>query len=168
MATNSYLYFLTALIPLFVGFIYYHPKTFANAWMKSAGLTEENLKVGNMALIFGLAYFFSLVLSFMLPSIIIHQSHIASLYFPESADKTGPEFLEMQGLMEKFATKYRTYSHGMVHAGVFSILMLGPILAINALFERRGWKYVLIHLGYWFITFVIMGAILCSQLKFEI
>jgi len=31
-------------------------------------------------------------------------------------------------------------------------------MAINALFERRGWKYIGIHFGYWLLTFVALGA----------
>ena len=45
---------LAALIPMIMGFIYYHPKVFGRAWMQSLGLTEEDLKKGNMAVVFGL------------------------------------------------------------------------------------------------------------------
>ncbi len=168
MASNFYLYFISATIPLLVGFIYYHPRVFGNAWMKSAGLTSESLSKGNMGIIFGLTYFFSLVLSIMLPSVIIHQSHLASLFMPEIMDKTSPEYGELTALMGKFGDKFRTFTHGMTHGAIFSILIVGPILAINALFERRGWKYVILHLGYWTITFLLMGALLCQFLVFTL
>ena len=35
---------VASIIPLLIGFIYYHPKAFGNAWMKTTGLTEELLK----------------------------------------------------------------------------------------------------------------------------
>ena len=41
-------------------------------------------------------------------------------------------------------------------SGVFFVL---PILGINAMFERKGWKYILINTGYWVVTLGIMGAI---------
>jgi hypothetical protein len=34
--------------------------------------------------------------------------------------------------------------------------------ATNALFERKGWKYIWINTGYWVITVSIMGGILCA------
>ncbi|MEM1124806.1 MAG: DUF1761 domain-containing protein, partial [Bacteroidota bacterium] len=33
---------------------------------------------------------------------------------------------------------------------------------MNALFERRGWKYIWIHTGYWFITLALIGGLLCA------
>ena len=43
---------------LVVGFIWYNPKVFGGAWMKAAGMTDEQVKGGNMAKIFGLALLF--------------------------------------------------------------------------------------------------------------
>lgn len=167
MATNYYLYFVTALFPLIIGFGYYHQAVFGKAWMKSSKLSDEEIKSGNMGLILGLTYVLGLIISVMLPSLIIHQSHLVSLYFPEMQDQSSAEFAELSGLLEKFDTKYRSYTHGMVHAGFLSLLIVTPIIAINALFERKSWKYILIHSGYWFITLVLMGAVLCQFLHFE-
>lgn len=33
---------------------------------------------------------------------------------------------------------------------------------INALFERRGFKYIAIHTGYWLITLAIIGGLMCQ------
>ena len=46
MTIHAYVLFIAALIPLFVGFIWYHPKAFGNAWMKSIGATPESMKSG--------------------------------------------------------------------------------------------------------------------------
>ena len=62
MPTNFYMYFIAALIPLLVGTVYYHPKVFGNAWMKSNGFTEESLAGGNMPAILALAYFLGLLM----------------------------------------------------------------------------------------------------------
>ena len=58
---------LAALIPMLMGFIYYHPKVFGKVWMESLGLTEEDLKKGNMAVLFGV----SLVMSFLLSMFLL-------------------------------------------------------------------------------------------------
>lgn len=48
MEMNFIALFVAAIITLFVGFIWYHPKVFGTIWMKEAGLTEDQLKTGNM------------------------------------------------------------------------------------------------------------------------
>lgn len=167
MPTNFYMFFITALIPMLIGAVYYHPKVMGTAWMNSNGFTIESLQGANMKLILGLCYVFSLLLSTMLSSFVIHQSNVASLFVPEIADKSSQEFAYLVDFMTKYGDKHRTWSHGAVHGGIITLFFIMPILAINALFERRSWKYVAIHVGYWFITLVVIGAILCSTLVYE-
>ena len=45
----NFLAILTASVSaLVVGFVWYNPKVFGNAWMKAAGMSEEQVKGGNM------------------------------------------------------------------------------------------------------------------------
>jgi hypothetical protein len=37
-----------------------------------------------------------------------------------------------------------------------------PIVGINGLFERKSWKYIFIHAGYWMLTLMLMGGIVCA------
>ncbi|WP_415373886.1 DUF1761 domain-containing protein [Patiriisocius sp. Uisw_017] len=52
---------VAALIPLIMGYIYYHPKVFGTKWMNFCGLTEEKLEKDNIAVIFGASYVLSFV-----------------------------------------------------------------------------------------------------------
>ena len=52
---------LCAISSLVLGGIWYSPALFAKAWQQAAGLSDDELKSGNMAKIFGL----TLVLSFI-------------------------------------------------------------------------------------------------------
>ena len=52
---------VAAISALVVGFIWYNPKVFGNAWMKAAGVTDEQIKGGNMVKIFGLALLFAFI-----------------------------------------------------------------------------------------------------------
>ena len=45
-------------------------------------------------------------------------------------------------------------------AGGLSALWVVLAIATTALFERRSFSYVAINAGYWFASFVVMGAIL--------
>ena len=37
-----------------------------------------------------------------------------------------------------------------------------PILGIQAMFEKKSFKYVAINAGYWIVTLAIMGGIICE------
>ena len=76
METNLLAILVAAISALFVGFFWYHPKVFGNAWMQSAGVTEEQLKSGSMAKIFILALIFSFLLYFAMQFLVIHQTGV--------------------------------------------------------------------------------------------
>ena len=155
---------LAALISLAIGFIWYNPKVLGNAWMKSAGLTEESMKGGNMALIFGLTYVFSFMIAFFSQTLTIHQTQLFSLIMvPEKGVGIIPGSEErIKELMEVYGHSFRTFRHGMVHGGVTATFLILPVLAINAMFERKGWKYILINWGYWFIALMLMLGVVCQ------
>ena len=67
-------FFVAALIPMVIGFIYYHKKVVGSAWMSVTGMTEEKAKEGNMAVTLIISYIFSLLLAFALNGIVNHQA----------------------------------------------------------------------------------------------
>jgi hypothetical protein len=52
---------LCAVSSLMLGGIWYSPMLFAKAWQKGAGLSDDELKSGNMAKIFGLTFVLSFI-----------------------------------------------------------------------------------------------------------
>lgn len=163
---NLYIPFLAALIPLAIGGLYYSPMVFGNAWMKVSGVTEAKIKSGNMMLIFGLTYVFSLIIAGFLMGYTIHQANIPSLFM--DSDRFGVPAAEAEAFISDFQAKYsqlhRTFSHGAVHGFIATLFFALPLIAINALFERRGWKYILLHAGYWAISLTLMGGVICKFL----
>src|SRR5210317_270280 len=79
MEMNFLAILVAAVSALFVGFIWYNPKVFGNAWMKAADMTEEKIKGGNMAKIFILAFIFAILLAMSLMPMVIHQMGAFSL-----------------------------------------------------------------------------------------
>lgn len=59
---------------------------------------------------------------------------------------------------------HRSFGHGAVHGTIAAVLAALPIISINSLFERRGWKYILVHFGYWLITMILMSGAVCQFL----
>lgn len=155
---------VASIIPLLIGFIYYHPKVFGNTWMKTTGLTEEMLKKGNMPLIFGISLVFSFMLSLMMTGLVIHQSALSSLLqgYPEASKEGAKIQLLLNGQDIDYKNLFRTFKHGVLHGIISAIFIALPILGINSLFERKSFKYIFLHLGYWIITLGIMGGIICA------
>jgi hypothetical protein len=158
MEINFLAILVAALVPLVMGFIWYNPKTFGNAWMRESGLTEESLKGGNMAVIFGLTFVFSFLLAFALQFLTIHQTGALGMVGGDPSIAL-PSY---EAFMADYGMAFRTFKHGALHGFLGGILFLFPVMAINALFERKSWKYILINSSYWLICVTIMGGIVCG------
>jgi hypothetical protein len=163
---NFIIVLAAALIPLIVGFIWYHPKVFGNAWMKAAEMTEEKIKGGNMAMTFILTYVLSVLAAFAISFMVVHQYHLYSLFqaIPNFGDPDSVSAGLYAELMERYGNHYRTVRHGLFHGALNGILVAMPVLAVNAMYERRSLKYVLINAGFWIVSFALMGGVLCEWL----
>lgn len=155
---------IAAVVPLLIGFVWYNPKTFGTIWMKEADMTEEKMKGANMMLIFGLAYVFGLLASLALMTSVIHQTHVMSVLVNEPGfNETGSEInLYYQDFMNRFGNNFRTFKHGALHGTFMAILLALPVMATNALFERKSFKYIAINVGFWIVCFALMGGIICQ------
>jgi hypothetical protein len=155
---------LSALVPTVTGFIWYNPKVFGTAWIKATGLTEEQLKSANMPLILGLCLLFSLMLASMLNGIVIHQTALQSIVMgdPDLQDPNSALSIMLKDFMAKYGTNFRTFKHGVFHGVLSALFFVLPVLGTNALFERKSFKYIAIHVGYWMVTLGLMGGIICQ------
>lgn len=164
MNINFLITALAALIPLVVGFVYYHPKVFGNAWMKVNGFRMEDLQSKNMGLVFAFTLLLSFLLAIIVNVVVIHQFHVYSVLMNEPGlFEEGSEIKAyVDDFMSKYGKEFRTFKHGAFHGFFASILFALPVLGINALFEHRGWKYIWIHTGYWALTLALMGGIICG------
>jgi hypothetical protein len=159
MEMNFYPVFVAALTTLLVGFIWYGP-LFGKAWMKETGLTEEDLKKGSMVKIFGLTYIFSVMIAMIMQILTIHQfGALGMVGGPELEATAQPSYT---AFMADYGTAFRTFKHGALHGFMSGLFLAFPFIAINGLFERRSWKYIFIHSGYWIVVMTIMGAIVCG------
>ena len=160
MQINFIALFLAAIVTLVTGFIWYSPKVFGTIWMKENNLTQEELKKGNMLKIFGLTYIFSLMITMTLMSLTIHQSGaIGMVGGPPLIDSAKPSFA---AFMADYGMAYRTFKHGALHGFMSGLFFAFPLIGINGLFERKSWKYIFIHSGYWLLTLTLMGGIICG------
>lgn len=150
---------IAAVAALFIGALWYNPKFgFGIAWMRASGMTEERMKSGNIAIIFGLALLFAAMLSVLLMQFTNHQWGVLGLV---GGDPTGAE-PSFEAFMADYGNAYRTFKHGALHGTIFGVLGALPIIGTIALFERKSAKYIFINAGYWIVTLAVMGSILCG------
>ncbi len=164
MEMNLVVLFLAALIPLVIGFIWYSPKVFGNAWMKAAEMTEDKMKGANMARTFIWTYVLSLLAAFGLNFMVVHQWHIYSILidepgFNDPGSETGQY---IAAFMERYGSNFRTFGHGFLHGIIGSLAIVLPVLGINAMFERKSFSYIAINAGFWIVSFALMGGVICQ------
>ncbi len=164
MELNYWILFVAAIIPMLVGAIYYHPKVVGGAWMKANKFTDEDVAGGNMLVIFGVSYLLSFFLAFALVGVVLHQWGVFQLFAMDTTLETVGSDTQIlfQQIMDKFGNTHRSFGHGALHGSISTITLALPLIAINALFERRGFKYILIHFVYWLITITLMGGVICQ------
>ncbi|OSZ78402.1 hypothetical protein CAP35_09140 [Chitinophagaceae bacterium IBVUCB1] len=152
---------LAALVPLITGSIWYNPKIgFGNAWMKSTGLSEEELRKSNMAVIFTLVIVFAFMIALTLNTMVRHEFGLMSMMANHAKDA---DALQMYNdVTGKYGAEFHTFKHGAFHGFLIGLFVALPILGTNALFERKGFKYIAIHTGYWMLTLALMGGIICG------
>lgn len=124
---------IATLIPMLLGFVYYHKAVFGKAWMESLGMTEEDVQKGNMGMIFGVSF----VMSFFI-----------AIFMCANVNGPGQE------------GEFDNLKHGMGHGLIISILLVTPVMITNGLFERKTWKNMLINAGYWILCLVLIGGVL--------
>lgn len=160
------MWFVAGLIPMIVGFVYYSDALFGSTWKQINGFSDEYLAKANMGLVMGGAYLFCCFIAMMVTGSVLHQPHAFQLMLPEvmeTGSETQQQFINM---MDQYGMRFRTFNHGALHGGLLGIFFALPMVGVNALFERRSWKYILIHGVYWIISLGLMGGLLCATITY--
>ena len=159
MNINFLALLLAALSSLVVGFIWYNPKVFGSIWMRETGINHEDGKGKNMIAIFAMSIFYAFLISFILQMFVIHQFGALGLVGGKQ-ELAKPSY---EAFMADYGTAFRTFKHGAFHGFFTGLFMIFPVIATNALYEKRSFKYVLISSGFWIVSFMIMGGIICMM-----
>ena len=91
--------------------------------------------------------------------VVIHQFGALGMVGGD-ASKALPSY---NAFMADYGTAFRTFKHGALHGTITGLFMILPTIGINALYEKRSFKYVMISGGYWIVCFMVMGGIICMM-----
>jgi hypothetical protein len=156
---------LAALIPMVIGFIWYNPKVFGTVWMKTSGVSEPETKRAHMWVTFLLTYVFCFLMGITITFMVIHQFGIFSTLANEVGflkDPASDASVCFNDFMAKYGTNFRTFKHGAFHGTMAGFTIALPVLAVNAMFEGKGFKYIALNAGYWIVSMALMGGVICA------
>lgn len=164
MEINFIVLLCATITPLVVGFVWYNPKVMGTVWMRATGVTPDAAKDANMPVIFGLTALFSFFIAFMMQSIVIHQFSVEGLLTqqPDFNEPGSQAPVILEQIKSLYWNSYRTFKHGVFHGVLAALFFITPVIGINALFERKGFKYIAVNAGYWIISLGLMGGIICQ------
>lgn len=158
MQPNFLALLVAALSTLVVGAIWYNPKVFGTIWMNETGMTEEKARKSSMVKVFSMTILFAFFIAFILQFLVIHQYGAIGMVGGDPSIAK-PSY---SGFMADYGTAFRTFKHGMLHGFMTGLLFALPVVGTGALYEQRSWKYILVSGGYWVVSCMIMGGIICA------
>ncbi len=125
-----------AVTPMIIGMIWYHPKVMGKMWMKATGINEEDMKSGNMPMMYIGALLLAGVLAYRLSMSVSHPDPLHPML------------------------------HGMYHGGMYAGLYIAvPILGTMAIFERKSMNWFIVNALYWVITLAVMSGVMAMFLQ---
>lgn len=165
LTLNWIVIFTAGIIPLLVGAIYYHPKVLGKAAKRAAGLDPDAPDAGHHPKVYVFALLLGVLLAIFMVPIVIHASHIFSIVAQQGggpAEPNSPAAQDALAFFAKYGGNFRTFGHGIFHGVLTLVFGAWPLLAIHAMFERRSWRYIAVHLGYWAIVLTLLGGVICA------
>jgi len=168
MPVNAYMFLVAGLIPMILGAIFYSEMMFGKSLDRINGVSDEITKKGHSPSVYVFAYIFCCMIAMIVMGMCIHQTHVFQMLVPEVFESGGESMMVYNDLMVKYGDRFRTFGHGALHGGVTAVFFVTPLIGVLALFEGRGWQYILIHGLYWMICLILMGGLLCKTLVFPV
>ncbi|NOT37711.1 MAG: DUF1761 domain-containing protein [Saprospiraceae bacterium] len=162
---NFLIVLVAGLVPALLGMIWYHPSLFGKAWQNEVGHTDEKVAAmrSKMMLNMVIMIVFSIFIAFMLMPIVNHQWGVFSLLENQPGmhddPPSNPDFKMM---MDKYGTNFRSFGHGALHGLITGLLFVFPLIRLTTLWEGKSWKFVFIQAGYWILSLILMGGIICQ------
>jgi len=140
MDVNWAAFAVAVVAQMIFGYIWFHPGVMGKKYAKALGVDIQTMKPKNPGVTYGLTFLLTIFFTLFLMTNV-----------------TGPgQQVAPDG------HSYVTIQHGLVHAVIFTLMVLVPVFAAPAMFEKRGWAWYMVHIGYWALRAVIAFSILSA------
>lgn len=127
---NWFAVIVAALSNFLIGGLWYSPLLFGKGWMKENNFSDDDLKKGNMAKIFGLTFLFSIVMAFNL-GMFLNDANTTTSWGAIAGFLAGFGWVAMSictiGQFERKSAKYMLIHGGYV---TISFIVMGLIIGI--------------------------------------
>lgn len=167
MKINYYIVIATSLIPLIIGMLWYSKILFGNARLKANGMTIEDTKGLNMGKAVGISLLLGIMLSTTMLIWTVHQMGFYSVFQGDAdklllSDPNSSLSIYYNDFFTKYGQNFRTFKHGAFHGILGGLFFALPVIGTTAVWERKSFAYVAIHVGYWIVCLALMGGIICK------
>lgn len=151
---------VAALIPVVLALVWYNTNVFGQALARE---TKTGVPAFGVVQALG-SYVLAFLTAFGLLSYVNHQMSVMQLFFSRAG--FGEEGTEATLAFEQVARlvgdMHLSFGHGAAHGMMGAVVFLLPVIVTVAFRERQSFKYIMIHFGYWLLSWVLMGGVLCE------
>ncbi|MEM9819630.1 MAG: DUF1761 domain-containing protein [Bacteroidota bacterium] len=158
---NWFIIPIAGLLPLILGYIWYHPNVLGTKLAQINGAPIEGKRsIGRVALI----YLFGILLAYVLTLMSIHQVAIYQLFFmdPDLSNSNSEYNLYINEFMEKYGNRHRSFIHGVVHGTEAGLIFSLALIGITTLLQNEPLKKVWIHIGFCILCCSLMAGLTCA------
>ena len=128
----NYLAILAGAVAFWIlGALWYSPALFSKSWQNEVGLSDDDIKGGNMIMIFGGSF----VLMFFMS---------VALYF----------------VIASHPAEEINFTHGMFHGALLATLVAAASMGINYLYQRKSLKLFAIDALYQILGLALCGGVM--------
>lgn len=159
MTPNLLILVAAALIPMILGMAWYHPSLLGTAWLKEAGMTQEDMKGNQKPLKFFLGFVCNFLLAFGLFALGTHEFSVLGLVGGKTellATGTAAAFLA------EYGGSFSHFGHGIVHGLEAAIAFAIPFIGHRCLWAGKSFKFFAIDFGFWLVCMILMGGVIAE------
>jgi len=138
MKMNWVAYAVAVVAQMIIGYLWFHPAVMGKRWAQANGKTIDEMKPKNPGMVYGLTILYTVLNTMFL-----------MINVTGPGQDTAPD-----------GHSYHTFQHGIVHAVIFMILVVLPVIGSPALHEGKSKGWMLVQMGYWFVRLIVAFGIL--------
>ncbi len=124
---------IAVVVNMIIGFVWYAPQVFGNAWMKMNGISKKDMKSGRLVPILAMLVL-AIVQAVVLKHFIVYAQH--------------------------YNTGYSTTEAGFLTGLWAWVGFVAPVMGASYMFAGRRKKLLAIDTGYYLVALPLMGMIL--------